>query len=102
MSSLVTYDTIEQYLPGQWAAACAAASLEVTPVIFENMPDELPDDPAHFVFVEIYGDFFDQASIGAETRAANLWREGRPGLSACHDQERHRHAAGPAICRPSD
>ncbi|PWJ93526.1 hypothetical protein C8D77_101205 [Mesorhizobium loti] len=66
MSSLTTYDTIEQYLTAQWTT---------TPLIFENMPDDLPDDPAHFVFVEIFGDFFDQASIGAETRSANLWRE---------------------------
>jgi hypothetical protein len=75
MSSLTTYDTVEQYLPAQWATACAAASVGVTPIIFENMPDELPDDPTHFVFVEIFGDFFDQASIGAETRDGNLWRE---------------------------
>ncbi len=66
MSSLTAYDTIEQYLTAQWTT---------TPLLFENGDDHLPDDPAHFVFVEIFGDFYDQASIGAEPRTANLWRE---------------------------
>jgi hypothetical protein len=75
MSSLTTYDTVEQYLSAQWPGACSAASLDVTPLVYENMPDELPDDPSHFVHVEIFGDFFDQASLGAEARDGNLWRE---------------------------
>lgn len=75
MSSLVTYDTVEQYLTAQWPSACSGASLQFAPLVFENFDDELPDEPAHFIQVEIYGDFFDQASIGAETRTANLWRE---------------------------
>ncbi|WP_136617064.1 MULTISPECIES: hypothetical protein [Mesorhizobium] len=75
MSSLVTYDTVEPYINEQWPTACATAGLDATPVLFENMPDDIPDDPAHFLYVEIFGDFFDQASIGAETRDNNLWRE---------------------------
>lgn len=47
-----------------------------TPVVFENVDYQLPDEPSNFVFVEVYGDFFDQASIGAEPRSSNLWREG--------------------------
>lgn len=75
MSSFITYDTIEQYLNAQWSAACAAASLDVTPLVYENMPFDLPNDPAHFVLVEIFGDTFDQESIGEEPRTSNLFRE---------------------------
>lgn len=66
MSSLVTYDTIEQYITAQWTT---------TPLVFENFNTDLPDDPAHFVLVEIFGDTFDQESIGAEPRTGNLFRE---------------------------
>ncbi|RLP22265.1 hypothetical protein [Mesorhizobium sp. YM1C-6-2] len=66
MSSAATFDTIEQYLRAQWTT---------TPLVFENEPYELPGNPAHFVFVEIFGDVFDQASIGADPREDNLWRE---------------------------
>jgi hypothetical protein len=75
MSSFITYDTIEQYLNAQWAGACAAASLDVTALVYENFDTDLPDDPAHFVFVEVVGDTFDQESIGAEPRTGNLFRE---------------------------
>ncbi len=75
MSSFTAYDTIEQYLNNQWSVACSAAGLEVTPLVYENMPFDLPDDPAHFVFAEIFGDTYDQESIGAEPRTDNLFRE---------------------------
>lgn len=66
MSSATAYDTIEQYLRPLWSA---------TPIVFENEPHPLPDNPEHWVLVEIYGDTFDQASIGAGSRDANMWRE---------------------------
>lgn len=68
MASAAVYDVIEQRLTALWTA---------TPVVFENMdfPD-LAETPAPFVFVEIYGDVFDQASIGGGAgQASNLWRE---------------------------
>ncbi|EHK56902.1 hypothetical protein [Allomesorhizobium alhagi] len=66
MSSPEAFETIEQRLRAQWTE---------TPLVFENEDYPLPDVPAHFVYVEVYGDFFDQASIGAEPRTDNLWRE---------------------------
>ncbi|RUM97913.1 hypothetical protein EET67_09875 [Pseudaminobacter arsenicus] len=66
MSSATAFNTIEQYLKAQWTA---------TPLVFENEPHDLPDQPAHWVFVEVFGDTFEQASIGADGRDANLWRE---------------------------
>lgn len=67
MSSPETFDVVEQTLVGNWMA---------TPLVFENTDWQLPDEPAHFVYVEVFGDFYEQASIGAESRNENLWREG--------------------------
>jgi hypothetical protein len=66
MSSLTAFDTIKQYLDAQWTT---------TPLVYENADFQKPRTPAAFVVVEIFGDFYDQASLGAETRTANLWRE---------------------------
>lgn len=66
MSSVDTFDTIEQHLRTNWTT---------TPLVFENEDYELPSNPSHFVFVEIVGHVFDQASIGADPRDGNLWRE---------------------------
>ncbi|MDR7034495.1 hypothetical protein [Mesorhizobium sp. BE184] len=67
MSSPETFDIVVAQLGDNWT---------LTPVVFENEDYQLPDTPAPFVSVEIYGDFFDQASIGAGERDDNLWREG--------------------------
>ncbi|MDO1582429.1 hypothetical protein [Rhizobium oryzicola] len=67
MSSPEAYSAIHDYLATQWAAR--------TPLVFENEQFELPDTPAYYVQVEIFGDFFDQASIGGGQPVANLWRE---------------------------
>lgn len=66
MSSATSFTTIEQYLRSNWTT---------TPLVFENELYDLPDQPIPFVFVEIWGQTFDQASIGAESRDSNLWRE---------------------------
>jgi hypothetical protein len=63
MSSLVTYD----------AFATRLADWTTTPVVFENDFYELPDEPATFIFVEIFGDTYDQETTGAP--AANAWLE---------------------------
>jgi hypothetical protein len=57
---------IETTLRGNWT---------LTPLVFENEGFELPDQPAHFVYVEVWGESYRQESLGAETRDANLWRE---------------------------
>ena len=68
MSSAETFDAVEQTLRGQWSA---------TPLVFENEDWPTPDTPAPWVLVELFGDFFDQQSIGGGPALAdNLWREG--------------------------
>lgn len=67
MASPVAYDTIHDYLIGTWSA---------TPLAFENDGFDGPADPEHWILIEIVGNFFEQETIGAETRDANLWREG--------------------------
>ncbi|WP_408913806.1 hypothetical protein [Brucella pseudogrignonensis] len=66
MATPQTFEPIEDFLRSQWT---------VTPLVFENEDFDLADEPEALVFVEIFGDLMDQASIGAETVAANRWRE---------------------------
>lgn len=66
MSSPEAYSAIHDYLVQQWTGPT---------LHFENEGAVLPNVPDYFIFVEIFGTSFDQASIGAETAAANLWRE---------------------------
>ncbi|MER9710172.1 hypothetical protein NKJ13_07870 [Mesorhizobium sp. M0174] len=67
MASPEAFDVVEQQIADRW---------NITPVVFENDDYQLPDVPTEFVYVEIYGDFYDQISLGAEPREDNLWREG--------------------------
>ncbi|MER8387308.1 hypothetical protein NKH14_17625 [Mesorhizobium sp. M1380] len=67
MASPEAFDVVEQQIADLWG---------ITPVVFENDDYQLPDVPTEFVYVEIYGDFYDQFSLGAEPREDNLWREG--------------------------
>lgn len=65
MSSPDVYDRLEAYLRAEWSA---------TPLVFEN--EEWPLDegePAAFVYVEIFGNFYSQESVGDPGN--NLWRE---------------------------
>ena len=66
MSSLEAYDTIHDYLAPAWAGPTLA---------FENDGFTLPETPTLWVLVEIFGDIYEQASIGAEAVRSNLWRE---------------------------
>lgn len=66
MATPQTFEPIEDFLRSQWT---------VTPLVFENEDLELANEPEAVVLVEIFGDLMDQASIGAETQAANRWRE---------------------------
>jgi hypothetical protein len=68
MASAEVFDVVSQRLTAEWTA---------TPVVFENEDWPTPDTPAPFVLVELFGDFFDQASIGGGPAVTdNLWREG--------------------------
>lgn len=68
MSSVEAFDAIEQRLRANWTQ---------TPLVFENEPWPPADMPVPFVFVEIFGDFYNQASIGGgDDPSANLNREG--------------------------
>ncbi len=64
MSSLTAYDAFEQRLRSQWAT---------TPLVFENEFYQLPDTPAPFVYVEIFGDTYNQETTGAPL--SNMWLE---------------------------
>lgn len=67
MSSDAAFTTIEARLRSLWSAC---------PLVFENEDWPTPDEPAHFLLVEVAGDVFDQASIGGGTAVNdNLWRE---------------------------
>lgn len=69
MSSAEVYGAVKDYLTAQWTT---------TPISFENEPFTPPvasGAAGAWVAVEVSGTFYDQASIGAETAAANLWRE---------------------------
>jgi hypothetical protein len=66
MSGPDAFQGVETYLRTNWTT---------TALVFENEdePDPLPD---YFVYVEIVGTFYMQASIGASPTSTNLWREG--------------------------
>lgn len=64
MSSLTVYDAFEQRLTDQWST---------TPLVFENQFYELPDTPAPFVYVEVFGDTYNQDTVGAPQN--NEWLE---------------------------
>lgn len=66
MSSATVYSAVRTWLEGSWNA---------TPLAWENEPFEVPEPPSPFVVVEIYGDSYQQESIGAGNPAAELWRE---------------------------
>jgi hypothetical protein len=67
MSSPTTFDPIEALLRAEWSS---------TPLVLENETWPAPDEPAPFLFVEIFGSYYDQASIGGgELVTDNLWRE---------------------------
>ena len=63
MSSLDAFTTISGILD-VW---------ETTDVVFENEAYELPDRPAHFVYVEVFDDLIVQDTFGAPE--ANEWLE---------------------------
>jgi len=68
MSSAEVFDVIHNRLTTSWTT---------TTVVFENEDWPTPDTPAPFVFVEVFGDFFNQESIGGgDGLNDNLWREG--------------------------
>src|SRR3954470_20038011 len=64
MSSPTTYDAFEQRLLSGWTQ---------TKLVFENQFYALPDEPAAFVYVEIFGDAYAQETMGAPQ--ANIWVE---------------------------
>lgn len=65
MASVAVYDVVHDRLGENWTD---------TPLVYEG--EDWPTDGQPFVFVEIFGDFYDQASIGAGSPTANRWREG--------------------------
>ncbi|RWQ56565.1 MAG: hypothetical protein EOS82_03465 [Mesorhizobium sp.] len=67
MASPEAFDVVVERIADQWGG--------LTDVVFENDDYQLPDTATEFVYVEIFGGFFDQISLGAELREDNLWRE---------------------------
>ena len=66
MSTAAAFTAIRAYLEANWTA---------TPMAWENEGFTKPSPPAPFVLVQITGDIWDQASIGAGDRASNRWEE---------------------------
>ncbi|EHM01154.1 hypothetical protein HMPREF9946_02229 [Acetobacteraceae bacterium AT-5844] len=67
MSDVAFFDTIKDRIAELWAE---------TPVHWPNEQFDEPEPPAPWLLVEMSGDVFGQASIGAGRRRDNLWREG--------------------------
>lgn len=66
MTTAAAYTAIRNYLVSNWSA---------TTLAWENEGFTKPNPPAAFVLVQITGDIWDQASIGAGDRTANRWQE---------------------------
>lgn len=64
MSSPNAFDLIHDHLVNSWTE---------TAIVFENEDFDLPDTPAHFVYVEVVGDTYEQDTFGAPRN--NLWLE---------------------------
>jgi hypothetical protein len=64
MSTPTVYDAFEVRLRSNWTT---------TPLVFENEFHQIPGQPEPFVFVEIFGDTFNQETTGAPQ--ANMWLE---------------------------
>lgn len=64
MSSLTAYDAFEVRLRSGWLT---------TDIVMENEFYTLPDNPTPFVYVEIFGDTYDQDTMGAPQQ--NEWLE---------------------------
>lgn len=64
MSSPTAFDLIEQRLKVSW---------QETPIIFENEGFDLPGLPSQFVYVEVFGDIYQQDTMGAP--GENEWLE---------------------------
>jgi Bacteriophage related domain of unknown function len=70
MASLTAYDAFVTRL----------ASWTICPVVYENQFFETSNEPAPFVYVEIFGDTYDQETLGAPR--ANQWLES--GITYLH------------------
>ncbi len=66
MSTATAYSAIKSYLDANWMT---------TSLAYENDEYVVPDTPTAFVFVEISGQNYARASIGASEFSDNLWRE---------------------------
>ena len=66
MASPAAFGAIQTYLRDVW---------NVTPLVFENESATPPADESLWVQIEVYGTLYAQASIGAEDRTENLFRE---------------------------
>lgn len=65
MSTATAFTAIRAHLEAEWQA---------TPLAWDN-ETYAPNDNTPFVMVQITGDLWDQASIGAGERTANRWEE---------------------------
>jgi len=66
MSSATVHAAYRAWLEAAWTAC---------ELRFENESQDPPADGATFIYVELEGGLFDQASIGAGAPSDNLWRE---------------------------
>ena len=66
MASATAWQAIRDWLTANWTA---------TPLVYENEPADLPEPPSAWIFVEVTGAIYEQASIGGGLPPANRWRE---------------------------
>lgn len=66
MSSDVVFTAVQDFL---------TANFNTCPVIYENDIGTLPDPPSPWVMIEIYGNFYNQMSMGSGIPSGDHWRE---------------------------
>lgn len=66
MSSATVFSAVRSFLTAAWLT---------TPLAWENEEFALPGEPAAWIKVEVYGDSYDQVSIGSGSPTMERWVE---------------------------
>lgn len=66
MASATVYSAVRAWLAASWAT---------TPIAYENETFRPDEPPAEWVLLEVYGDSYDQMSIGSGSPSTERWVE---------------------------